>query len=60
MSKYTPEQLKTMAQQWVVDHTAGGEKSFRVVMTIAMVTGLAVDEIVNRIEAMASGVDCHA
>lgn len=53
MSKYSPERLKEMAQEWVVEHTAGSEKAFRLVMVISIMTGLAPEEVVERIEAMA-------
>ena len=61
MPKYTRDQLRDMAQRFMVDHTAGGEKSFQVIMQIGMRTGLAADTIVEKINALAQdGVDCHA
>lgn len=60
MSRYSSEQLRAMAQEWVVDHIAGGEKSFQVVMQICLRTGLAADVVVHRIESLAQGVDCYA
>lgn len=60
MSKYTREQLTEKAQAWVVDHTAGGEKSFQVVMRICIVTGMAANDVCDKIRALAEGIDCHA
>ena len=60
MPRYTRNELTEMAQQWVVDHTAGGEKSFQVVMQICLRTGTAANDVCDKIRALASGVDCHA
>lgn len=60
MSKYSPEQLKEMAQEWVADHTAGGDKSFQVVMRICIATGMAASDVCAEIEALAKGIDCYA
>lgn len=54
MPRYSPEQLKEMAQEWSVDRTAGGEKSFQVVMQLCLHTGLTPGDIVQRIERLAS------
>lgn len=61
MPKYTRDQLRDMAQEWAVDHTAGGEKSFQVVMQLCLKTGLGADTVIEKINALAAdGVDCHA
>ncbi len=60
MSKYSPDAIREMAQEWVVDHTAGGERSFQVAITLSIVTGLGIDEVVDRICALAQGVDVYA
>ena len=61
MPRYTRDQLRDMAQEWVVDHVAGGDKSFQVIMQLGLRTGLAADTIVEKIKALAEpGVDCHA
>ncbi len=46
MPKYNAEQLKAMAQTFLVDHAANGDKAFTVVMTISLRLGLAPDTIV--------------
>ena len=60
MCRYTREQLADKARMWVVDDAAGGDKAFQVVLQLSILTGLSCSLIVERIETLAAGEDCHA
>ena len=53
MSKYAPEGLNNMA--WIVlnDLAVGGDRSYTLLMLIAIKTGLNVKQIVDQIELLA-------
>ncbi len=53
MPKYSPKQLKGMAQTFLVDHAANGDKAFAVVMTMSLRTGMSPDAIVGKIKELA-------
>lgn len=48
--KYTPAQIKDMANHMIEDYAAGGESSFIVVMMLSVRTGVPVGDIWNRID----------
>jgi len=54
MPKYTPKQLKSMAQTFIADRAADGDRSFRVIMSIALVTGMHPNLIVTKIKELAA------
>ncbi len=54
MPKYNSDQLTEMAQTFLADHAANGDKSFHLIMVVSMLTGLAPDVILTRIEGLAN------
>lgn len=53
MSKYAPEGLNNMANIVLHDLAARGEKSYLLIMQVAVKTGLTAQEVVNGIARLA-------
>ena len=56
MSKYTPEELKTMARTVVHAEDKGDYRSIELIMKLSFKTGLNPSTVRQRIKALASGV----
>ncbi len=54
MSKYSTDELRARAQEFMVDHIAGGERAFRTVMQVSLFTGLSPSDVVTKIEELAN------
>lgn len=59
MSKYTPEQLKSMAQEALESRATGGVDYLFLVMTLCGRTGLTEREVERRIEQLAATGECE-
>jgi len=59
MNKYTPNQLKDMAQQALADRAQGGIDYMFLIMTMCQRTGLSSDEVERRIEQLANTGECE-
>lgn len=59
MNKYTPGQLKGMAQEALDSRATGGVDYLFVVMTLCGRTGLAEREVERRIEQLAATGECE-
>jgi len=49
MGKYTAEELSEMAAKVIDDLSVGGHKSFALVITVATVTGMEPESVIDQI-----------
>ena len=54
MPKYSPEQLKAMAQVWVESWKANSTESFVLTLNVSLRTGLTIEQVEARIVELAS------
>lgn len=59
MSKYTPNDLKTMAAIALDDKAEGGMNYMTLIMTLCIYTGLSSDEVERRINQLANTGVCE-
>lgn len=53
MAKYTNEELKEMALEFVRDKNMGGMRALQLILTMSAMTGLDPDIVMARIDALA-------